>query len=35
LTYSVHAASTVLAAYRTSAVASESPRRNRCFHLFD
>ena len=31
LTYSVHAASTVLAC-ATAAVASESPRRNRCFH---
>ena len=31
LTYSVHAASTVLAC-ATTAVASESPRRNRCFH---
>ena len=32
LTYSVHAASTVLACALTTAVASESPRRNRCFH---
>jgi hypothetical protein len=32
LTYSVHAASTVLACAVTTAVASESPRRNRCFH---
>jgi len=31
LTYSVHAASTVLA-FAHDAVASESPRRNRCFH---